>query len=81
MDKGYYDYDYQEPKRKAVEDVAPKNREETQKMLARFGVGTSKPKVEVAKSDIDRISELQNMAMESLGESPEAAASVPHGTE
>lgn len=57
MDKGYYDYDYSEPKRKAVEDVAPRSKEETKSLVARFGVGTAKPKLTAE--------ELQNVIMDS----------------
>ena len=49
IDKGYYDYDYQEPKAK-VQDVAPKNEAETKKMLARFGIG-----VKETAEDLQRI--------------------------
>lgn len=63
IDKGYYDYDYEKPNcGRVVQDVAPKNQEETQKMVARFGIGTAKPK--------PTIEELQKMAMDEIGETP-----------
>lgn len=59
IDKGYYDYDYEKPKRPRVVDVAPKNQEETRKMVARFGIGVSaKPTAE----------ELQKLVMSEIGE-------------
>lgn len=62
IDKGYYDYDYQEPKAK-VQDVAPKNADETKKMLARFGVGVAR------KAVAESAEELQRLGMESVSES------------
>ena len=58
MDKGYYDYDYKEMEAKVV-DVAPKSKEETRKMVSRFGVGVA---------DKSSAEELQKMAMESINE-------------
>ena len=53
IDKGYYDYDYQDPKAKS-KDVAPKSAEDTKKMLARFGVGVNDKKTETAE-DLQRL--------------------------
>ena len=59
IDKGYYDYDYEEPKRK--KQSAPtkaKSDAETAKMLSRFGVGTA------ANAAAER--DLRQMSMEQL---------------
>lgn len=61
IDKGYYDYDFEEPKRK--KHSAPtkaKSDAETAKMLSRFGVGTAAAKNESAATD------LRSMDMEQL---------------
>ena len=62
IDKGYYDYDFEAVKKAKVEDVAPRNREETQKLVARFGIGV---KPSVAQGEGMSVDELQRMAMES----------------
>jgi hypothetical protein len=40
MDKGYYDYDYSAPEKKQPCIVKPKNKEELNSMMARFGFRT-----------------------------------------
>lgn len=40
IDKGYYDYDYEQPKKKHKGGSEPKTKEELGSMLARFGFNT-----------------------------------------
>lgn len=73
IDKGYYDYDYEEPKRKR--SSAPrkaKSDAETASMLSRFGVGTAaKPEnVDLRQMDMEQ---LQAYAMREVAESAESA--------
>ncbi len=63
IDKGYYDYDYEEPKRKR--SSAPrkaKNDAETKSMLSRFGVGTAARSESAGNAERD----LRKMDMEQL---------------
>lgn len=67
IDKGYYDYDYEEPKHKR--NSAPrkaKSDAETASMLSRFGVGTAarSEAVDLRKMDMEQLQAYarQNMA-------------------
>lgn len=67
IDKGYYDYDYEEPKNKR--NSAPrkaKSDAETKSMLSRFGVGTAahSQSVDLRKMDMEQLQAYarQNMA-------------------
>lgn len=68
IDKGYYDYDYEEPKRKrSSAPTKAKSDAETAKMLSRFGVGTAvkSAAVELKKMDMEQ---LQAYAMRDVQE-------------
>lgn len=73
VDKGYYDYDYERPEGGTgvgCTKTKTKTDKETEAMLARFGVGTSKRKSKAARgADLTRsvsASDLKNMDMERL---------------
>lgn len=73
IDKGYYDYDYEEPKHKrSSAPTKAKSDEETAKMLSRFGIGTARKseKVDLKKMDMEQ---LQAYAMREVrSENPDA---------
>lgn len=61
IDKGYYDYDYEEPKhKKNSKPRKAKSEVETAKMLSRFGVGTA------AKAEQSAATDLRKLDMEQL---------------
>lgn len=66
IDKGYYDYDFEEPKhKKQSAPTKAKSDAETAKMLSRFGVGTAAAKKESAATDLRKMDmeQLQAYAM------------------
>lgn len=76
IDKGYYDYDFEEPKRK--KHSAPtkaKSDAETANMLSRFGVGTA-----AATHGESKERDLRKMNMEQLQAYAMADASGDGGT-
>ena len=73
IDKGYYDYDYEEPKRKRSN--APrkaKSDAETASILSRFGVGTAAKAdaVDLRKMDMEQ---LQAYARQNIAENGKKA--------
>jgi len=74
IDKGYYDYDYEEPKHKKNSALRKaKSDAETAKMLSRFGVGTA-PQVATDLRKLD-MEQLQAYAMREAAESAETKKS------
>ena len=80
IDKGYYDYDFEEPKhKKQSAPTKAKSDAETAKMLSRFGVGTAAARgaeMGVAQAATD----LRKMDMEQLQAYAMADASGDGGT-
>ena len=73
IDKGYYDYDYEEPKNKR--SSAPrkaKSDAETASMLSRFGVGTAVKSENVDLRQMD-MEQLQAYAMQNIAENGKKA--------
>lgn len=55
IDKGYYDYDFEEPKhKKHSAPTKAKSDAETAKMLSRFGVGTAAER-DLRKLDMEQL--------------------------
>ncbi len=74
IDKGYYDYDYEEPKRKR--SSAPrkaKSDAETASMLSRFGVGTAtrSEAVDLRKMDMEQLQAYARKNMVGTGKKAE----------
>jgi hypothetical protein len=59
IDKGYYDYDYQEPKKQTAKsksyDESVRSDEEMQSILSRFGWGKPKASQPLTPEDAQRI--------------------------
>lgn len=60
MDKGYYDYDYTEPKQTVKIELKEKSNKEMSSMLARFGFNT---KLRTSNSQPMTAEEMQRIAM------------------
>lgn len=66
IDKGYYDYDYEERKRQVYASMKPKSKEEVASMLARFGFAT---KIGSSAKKPLTPEEMQRIAMEEAKDS------------
>lgn len=70
VDKGYYDYDFEQTKKKvrqALYEDTVKSESEVRGLLARFGIGNASASQGVERSE-ESLEELQEMAMKQIAQ-------------